>query len=67
MIYFDYAATSRNKPNASLDGFLHYINDVGVSPGRGSYKTAIDASRMLYQARKTVSKFFIAIANLSGK
>ncbi len=58
MIYFDYAATSRNKPNASLDGFLHYINDVGVSPGRGSYKTAIDASRMLYQTRKTVSKFF---------
>ena len=65
MIYFDYAATSRNKPDVSIESFLHYMNDIGVSPGRGSYKAAIDASRMLYQARKTVAEFFNSPNNSS--
>ena len=58
MIYFDNAATSRPKPKEVLDAFNYYVTDVGTSPGRGSYELAIQASRMLYQSRKTLSSFF---------
>ena len=58
MIYFDNAATSRKKPEEVYEAFNYYIREVGTSPGRGSYSLAIQASRMLYQSRKTVSSFF---------
>lgn len=58
MIYFDNAATSRPKPDAVYDAFNCYVREIGTSPGRGSYKLAIQASRMLYQARKTAAAFF---------
>lgn len=58
MIYFDNAATSRPKPKEVIDAFNYYITEIGTSPGRGSYGLAIQASRMLYQARKTVASFF---------
>lgn len=37
---------------------MYYVNEIGVSPGRGAYPLAIQASRMLFQARKTVAQFF---------
>lgn len=58
MIYFDNAATTRQKPEEVYDAFNYYVREVGTSPGRGSYSLAIQASRMLYQARKTVCNFF---------
>lgn len=58
MIYFDNAATSRNKPDAVYDAFNFYVHNIGTSPGRGSYSLAIEASRMLYKARKEVTTFF---------
>lgn len=58
MIYFDNAATSRNKPDVSYEAFVDYMRDIGVSPGRGSYTLAIDASRKLFQSRKMVASFF---------
>lgn len=58
MIYFDNAATSRPKPEEVYDAFNYYVREVGTSPGRGSYDLAIQASRMLYQARKVVANFF---------
>lgn len=58
MIYFDNAATSRPKPHEVIDAFNYYINEIGTSPGRGSYGLAVQASRMLYYSRKTVAKFF---------
>ena len=58
MIYFDNAATSRKKPEEVYEAFNYYIREVGTSPGRGSHSLAIQASRMLYQSRKTVSSFF---------
>lgn len=58
MIYFDNAATSRKKPEEVYDAFNYYVREIGTSPGRGSYSLAIQASRMLYQSRKTVSGFF---------
>lgn len=58
MIYFDNAATSRMKPECVFDAYMYYLKNIGTSPGRGSYKLAIEASRMLYQARKTIAKYF---------
>ena len=58
MIYFDNAATTQKKPQEVLDAYIHYVSDIGVSPGRGAYPLAIQASRMLFQTRKTVAQFF---------
>ena len=58
MIYFDSAATTKYKPEATYEAFSYYVKELGVSPGRGSYSLGIEASRMLYQTRKTVGNFF---------
>lgn len=58
MIYFDNAATTKNKPQEVYDAVYDYLKDVGVSPGRGSYQLGIEASRRLYQARCCVGNFF---------
>lgn len=58
MIYFDNAATTRVKPKEVLEAFNYYVTEIGTSPGRGSYSLGVQASRMLYQSRKTVAKFF---------
>lgn len=58
MIYFDNAATTRVKPKEVYNAALEYMMDVGVSPGRGSYQLAIEASRRLYRARCRVGTFF---------
>lgn len=58
MIYFDNAATSRPKPDTVYDAYNYYIREIGTSPGRGSYGLAIQASRMLFQARKALADFF---------
>lgn len=58
MIYLDSAATTKYKPDKVYDSFMNYVREVGVSPGRGSYSLGIEASRMLYQSRKTIGSFF---------
>lgn len=58
MIYFDNAATSRYKPEIVYNAFNYYVREIGTSPGRGSYSLGIQASRMLYQTRKAINKFF---------
>lgn len=58
MVYLDNAATTRNKPECVYDAFNQYVREIAVSPGRGSYSLGIEASRMLYQSRKTIGSFF---------
>ena len=58
MIYLDNAATTKYKPEEVYNAFNYYVREIGVSPGRGSYQLGIEASRMLYQARKTVAEYF---------
>ena len=58
MIYFDNAATTKKKPQCVLDAFTYYVTEIGVSPGRGSYKLGIDASRMLYKTRSAIAAYF---------
>ena len=58
MIYFDNAATTKCKPHEVYEAVNYYLQEIGVSPGRGSYSTGIEASRMLYKARCTVGDYF---------
>lgn len=58
MIYLDNAATTKYKPDEVYDAFNFYVREIGVSPGRGSYQLGIEASRMLYQTRKLVGRYF---------
>lgn len=58
MIYLDNAATTRVKPEVVYDGFMFFLKNNGVSPGRGSYKIGIEASRMLYKTRCLVGEYF---------
>lgn len=58
MIYFDNAATTKYKPESVYDAANYYFREIGVSPGRGSYQLGIQASRMLYQSRVAVGRYF---------
>ena len=58
MIYFDNAATTKYKPEEVYKAFEYFVKGVGVSPGRGSYRLGIEASRMLYKTRKKVANYF---------
>lgn len=58
LIYLDNAATSRIKPDQVYDAWDFYTRQIGTSPGRGSHFLAIEASRCLYKARKTISQYF---------
>jgi len=57
-VYFDNAATSRPKPTEVINAYVEYVNEIGASPGRGSYGLGVQASRMLFQSRKTIASFF---------
>lgn len=58
MIYFDNAATTRQKPDEVYLAANYYLKEIGVSPGRGSYSMGIEASRMLYKSRCIIGSFF---------
>lgn len=58
MIYLDNAATTKYKPEEVYAAANYYLQEIGVSPGRGSYLLGIEASRMLYKSRCTIGKFF---------
>lgn len=57
MIYFDHAATSFPKSKIVLDAFVKAANTYANS-GRGSYTASLAASRMVYQTREDIKKYF---------
>ena len=58
MIYFDNAATSFPKP-AEVNDTIDYINrHLAVNAGRGGYKLAKDASKIIEEARFNMAKLF---------
>jgi len=56
IIYFDNAATSWPKPPAVSQAMQTYLDSVGASPGRSGHRLAIDAARMVYEAREAVAQ-----------
>ncbi len=54
-IYLDNAATSFPKPEQVYTAVLQTMQQVGASPGRGGYGSALDASRLLLAVREAVA------------
>jgi cysteine desulfurase family protein len=57
-IYLDNAATTYPKPEPVYRAVEHAMREIGVSPGRGGYRRAMEASRLLFDARETAAAFF---------
>jgi len=58
MIYFDNAATSWPKPPGVAEAMVRFIEEVGANPGRAAHRRAIDAGRIVYEAREAVCELF---------
>jgi len=58
VIYLDNAATSWPKPPSMLEAMARYQEEVGASAGRGAYRRAVDASRVIFDARQAVADLF---------
>ncbi|MCU6710992.1 aminotransferase class V-fold PLP-dependent enzyme [Paenibacillus sp. J5C_2022] len=58
IIYLDHAATSWPKPPEVIDAVVKAMQDDAANPGRGSHRMAVRASRILFDARKKLSKLF---------
>jgi len=60
MIYFDNAATSWPKPPEVIAAMVHFLEDVGASPGRSAHRRAVESGRIVYEAREAVAQLFNA-------
>jgi cysteine desulfurase family protein len=60
MIYFDNAATSWPKPPGVAEAMLHFLQEVGANPGRAAHRRAVEAGRIVYEAREAVCELFNA-------
>lgn len=58
MIYFDHASTSYPKPREVINGISEYLENIGVSPGRGSYAAQDLAAHCVDQTRKQIADLF---------
>jgi len=56
--YFDNAASSWPKPPAVAEAMIRCLNEFGANPGRGSHSMAVQASRVLFEARRHLAKLF---------
>ena len=57
-IYLDNAATTFPKPPQVYRAVERAMREIGVGPGRGSHRRAIDADRLLFRAREEVASIF---------
>lgn len=57
-VYFDNAATSFPKPKEVIQAMQRYMQEIGVSPGRGSYELGLEAGRVLYKTRLKFKEIF---------
>lgn len=57
-IYLDNAATTFPKPESVYEAVDRTLRQLGVNPGRGSYRLALEAGRMVFEVREAVAGFF---------
>ncbi|MBE9913616.1 aminotransferase class V-fold PLP-dependent enzyme [Paenibacillus donghaensis] len=57
-IYLDHAATSWPKPPEVMQAMQHAMVEAAANPGRGSHHMAVQASRVLFDTRKILSRLF---------
>ena len=58
MIYFDNACTSFPKPPAVVDAIRDCSLNIGSSPGRSGHRLALEAGRLIFEARESLSRLF---------
>ena len=57
-VYLDNAATSYPKPEEVYEAVDRFMREVGVNSGRGAYRKALRADRIIYEARKSLAELF---------
>lgn len=57
MIYFDNAATTKNKPAEVIDAVVNAMKSFGNS-SRGVYEESLSADRIVFETRKKIAKMF---------
>ncbi|MEZ4600862.1 MAG: aminotransferase class V-fold PLP-dependent enzyme [Syntrophotaleaceae bacterium] len=57
-IYLDNAATTFPKPESVYQAVDQTLRRCGVNPGRGSYRLAMEASRIIFETRESVAELF---------
>lgn len=57
MIYFDNAATTKNKPAEVIDAVIDALKNFGNS-SRGVYEESLSADRVVFDTRKKLAKMF---------
>ncbi len=57
-VYLDNAATSFPKPEAVYLACDRALRQIGGNPGRGGHRMALEASRLVFQAREVVAALF---------
>lgn len=55
-VYLDFAATAAVRPDAVAEAMVHYLNDIGGTPGRGGHRLAIEAGRTALRCRQAVAR-----------
>ncbi|MGN7358848.1 aminotransferase class V-fold PLP-dependent enzyme [Paenibacillus sp. SAF-054] len=58
LIYMDHAATSWPKPPEVMQAMQDALMHAAANPGRGSHRMAVEASRVLFQTRRAISRLF---------
>jgi cysteine desulfurase / selenocysteine lyase len=58
MIYFDNSATSWPKPPTIKEAMVRFLDEVGANPGRSGHLLSVEAARILYEARESLSSVF---------
>ena len=56
LLYFDNAATSWPKPEATPAAMDRYLREIGGSPGRSAHRLSLEAGRIILEAREAVAK-----------
>jgi len=58
LIYMDNGATSFPKPPGVSEAMLHFLRDVGGSPGRSGHRLSQEAARIVFDCRESLAALF---------
>lgn len=57
-IYLDNASTSYPKPDVVINKMTDFMKNIGATAGRGAYKNAVEAEKLVFNCRKMLCKLF---------
>lgn len=57
-VYLDNAATSFPKPEKTHQAVEYFSREIGASSGRGAYKRALAADKVMFEARSSLAMLF---------